>query len=162
MRLLLMRHGIAEDAGPATGWRDEPRALTEEGRARMVVAARGVARLGEPIEAVITSPLVRCVQTGGIVADVVGVSPSSDRRLRPGADHDAVCGLLLEHPDARGLLLCGHQPDMSRLVGAFTGGLVEFRRGTLAVLELADATATRGHLRDLYPPAALRLMGAGG
>ncbi|HMM49925.1 MAG TPA: hypothetical protein PKE32_09995, partial [Miltoncostaeaceae bacterium] len=95
-------------------------------------------------------------------ADAVGLSPSSDRRLRPGADHDAVCHLLLEHPDARGLLLCGHQPDMSRLVGAFTGGLVEFRRGTLAVLELADSTATRGHLRALYPPAALRLMGAGG
>ena len=31
MRLHLLRHGIAEDAGPATGGRDEPRALTERG-----------------------------------------------------------------------------------------------------------------------------------
>ncbi len=51
-------------------------------------------------------------------------------RLAPGMDIDGVEDLLIEHPDAETMLLCGHQPDLSLLVAALTaGGSVEFRKG---------------------------------
>ena len=158
MKLLLMRHGVAEDAGPATDYRDEPRALTPEGTARMQTAARGVERLALGIEEIVSSPLVRCAQTAAIVAAALGLEPTQDERLRPGADLDLVADLLLEHPDTDTILLCGHQPDMSQLVFDLTGGSVVFKKGTLAALELAAPRPDRAHLTALYPPATLRTL----
>lgn len=159
MRLLLMRHGVAEDAGPSTGFRDEPRALTPEGRERIIAAARGVLRLDLGIREIISSPLVRCAQTARIVGDALGIAPALDDRLRPGCELDAVADLLLEHPGSECVLLCGHQPDMSGLVAELTGGMAEFRKGTLAVIE-ADALRSRGgYLKALYPPSTLRSIG---
>ena len=160
MRLLLLRHGVAQDAGPETGWRDEPRALTPEGRARMERAARGMAALGVRADAIVTSPLVRCRQTAEIAAAAIGGTPLEDPRLRPGAGLDDVADLLLEHPDAEAVLLCGHQPDLSDLVDELTGGgRVEFRKGALAVLDLEAPRPRGGRLRALYPPSALRALG---
>jgi phosphohistidine phosphatase SixA len=159
MRLLLMRHGVAEDAGPSTGFRDEPRALTTEGRERMTAAARGVLRLDLGIQEIISSPLVRCAQTAAIVGDALGLTPTQDDRLRPGCELHAVADLLLEHPGSERVLLCGHQPDMSGLVAELTGGMAEFRKGTLAVLEVDALRPRGGYLTALYPPRTLRSVG---
>lgn len=160
MRLLLLRHGIAEDAGPDTGWHDEPRRLTAEGVARMEGEGRGMAALAIRADAILTSPLIRCVQTAALVAAAIGGVPRVDARLRPGMDLDLVEDILLQHPDAASVLLCGHQPDLSHLVAELTGGArVEFRKGTLAVLDLAAARPRGARLRALYPPATLRLLG---
>lgn len=159
--LLLLRHGIAEDAGPATGYEDAPRALTEDGIVRMRLAAAGVAALGLGVDTILSSPLVRCRQTAEIVAAALGLPVSLDARLAPGMDLDGVEDLLIEHPDAKAALLCGHQPDLSRLVAALTaGGAVEFRKGSLAVLGTEAPRRGGGRLRALYPPAALRELGA--
>lgn len=156
--MLLLRHGVAEDAGPSTGFRDEPRELTANGAAKMEAAARGIARLGLGIEVVVSSPLVRCVQTATIVATELGLPITEDGRLRPGADLDAVADLLLEHPDTDTILLCGHQPDMSTLVLELTGGMAAFRKGSLAVMEVERPRPRGAHLTALYPPAALRKL----
>lgn len=159
MRLFLMRHGIAEDAGPATGFRDEPRALTSEGRERMIAAARGVLRLDLGIRGIVTSPLVRCAQTAAIVGEALGIEPAQDGRLRPGCELDAVADLLMEHPESDRMLLCGHQPDMSGIVAELTGGMAEFRKGSLAVMEVDALRPRGGYLTALYPPSALRSVG---
>ena len=159
MRILLLRHGIAEDAGPGTGHRDEPRPLTEEGADRMRRAAAGIARLRLGIEEVVTSPLVRCRQTAEIVAAAVGLEAREDARLRPGTELEAVADILSELPGAGCVLFCGHQPDMSGIVAELTGGMAEFRRGSLAVIEAELPRPRAGVLRALYPPAALRALG---
>lgn len=158
--LFLLRHGVAEDAGPATGGRDEPRALTAAGALRMQAAARGIRALGIAPDAIFTSPLTRCRQTAEIVAAALGAIPRDDERLRPGMRLNGVEDVLAEHPGVRAPLLCGHQPDLSILVAELTGaGSVDFRKGSLAVLELASRRPPAARLRALYPPAALRLLG---
>ncbi len=159
MRLMLMRHGIAEDAGPATGYDDEPRALTDEGRARMEQAAQGLRALGVQASLVLCSPLVRCRQTADIVAAALGLHPVEDPRLRPGMELDDLADVLMLHPGADPVLVCGHNPDLPHAVADLTGGgSVDFRKGTLAVLDV-DAVAPRaGRLRALYPPSALRAI----
>jgi phosphohistidine phosphatase len=160
VQLLLLRHGIAEDAGPATGHRDGPRALTPEGAERMREAARGMRALGLAPDLVLTSPLVRCRQTAEIVCGVLGGTPVEDPRLKPGMGLGDLEDALLEHPGADAPLVCGHEPDLSEVVAELTaGGIVELKKGSLAVLDVDSPRAGRGRLRALYPPAALRALG---
>lgn len=159
MLLALVRHGIAEDPGPATGGRDEPRRLTAEGAARMELAARGVARLDVAPAVVLTSPLVRCAQTAAILGARLGAPVREVRALRPGARLEALAEHLAEYPDAPCVMACGHQPDLSFMVADLIGGgSVEFRRGTLALLEVHRPRPGGGLLRALHPPAALRRL----
>ncbi len=69
MPLLLVRHAVAEDAHPLG---DEARALTAEGRAAFRAHARKLARL-TPMTGIVTSPLVRAVQTAELLAEAFGL-----------------------------------------------------------------------------------------
>ncbi len=160
MLIALLRHGPAEDAGPRTSWEDAPRELTDDGRARMVAAATGIARLGLDIDRILTSPLIRCVQTAEIVGTAVGITPRVDEWLRPGLTADRLINVLFNHPDASTMLVCGHQPDLSYVTSELVGGGdVEFKKGALAVIDLTELRSNGGFLRALYPPASLRTIG---
>lgn len=160
MLLGLLRHAIAHDAGPVTGWRDEPRELTVAGRARMRTAAAGIRKLGVRYDALLTSPLTRCVQTAAIVGAELGTAPAIDERLRPGLELPHLLAILVEHRDAEALLVCGHQPDLSLVTAELIGGgLVEFKKGALALIEVTGLHPGGGMLRALYPPSGLRAAG---
>jgi phosphohistidine phosphatase len=159
VELQLLRHGVADEGGP-----DEERPLTEDGAARMRLAARGMRALGLAPDAVLTSPLVRAHQTAQIVCDALGVELVEDGRLRPGmrlADLDEAIGALPQRP-AR-VMVCGHQPDLAEVVAALLGGgRVEFMKGALVVLEAERLAAGAAYLRAAHPPPALRLMARDG
>ena len=53
------------------------------------------------------------------------------------------------------LLLVGHEPDLSRLVGELTGGRADVKKGGLAVLRLEGAG---GELMVLMRPRELALI----
>jgi phosphohistidine phosphatase SixA len=159
MILGLLRHGVAEDAGPQTGWSDATRRLTDQGRARIERAARGIAGLGLDVGAIVTSPLVRCLETAQIVGAALSVPPAVDPRIAPGFDVEAALAIVLEHPGVEAILICGHQPDLSDVTyDLVRGGIVEFKKGGLALVDLAEARAGSGLLTALYPPSALRRM----
>jgi len=163
MLLALMRHGVAEDAGPDTGHRDEPRRLTEEGARRMRAAAAGMGVLGLAPGLIVTSPLARCVQTAEIVAGALGAEVAADRRLAPGMTLEGLVELLQVHGWADELMLCGHQPDMSRAIADLTGGgEADMKKGAVALLELDAPRRDGGRLVALYPPRALRALGGDG
>ena len=162
MELVLVRHGVAEDAGPGTGWRDEPRRLTPEGRTRMAAAARGMASIGLRPDVVLTSPLVRCRETAEIVVAAVGGELHEDPRLRPGLEAGRLLEVLLEHPDAARVLVCGHQPDMSEVAADLTGGSrVPFRKGGTAVIDVDTGRPGAALLVAVLPPRVLRALGDG-
>ena len=161
MLLALLRHGVAEDAGPTTGHRDEPRRLTEEGARRMRAAARGMRALGLAPAEVLTSPLPRCLETAEIAGAALGAEVHRDARLAPGMGLELLLEVLAERGWAGELMLCGHQPDLSRAVADLTGGGdVEMRKGSLALLQLDAPRASGAVLVALYPPRALRALGA--
>ena len=73
---------------------------------------------------------------------------------------DDLADALLEHPDAAAVLVCGHQPDLSELVEELTGGgTADFRKGSLAVMDVEDMRPGGGRLRKLYTPGFLRSLG---
>lgn len=126
----------------------------------MRAVAAGMRALGIAPDLVLTSPLVRCRQTAEIICEALGGAPVEDPRLRPGMRLGDLEDAHLEHPGAVAPMVCGHEPDLSQVVAELTGGgMVEFKKGGLAVLDVESLRPGRGRLRALYPPAALRLLG---
>jgi phosphohistidine phosphatase SixA len=68
--------------------------------------------------------------------------------------------VLAEYPEAECVLACGHQPDLSYITQELTGGLVDYRRGTLGLIDLSALLPGRGTLVGLYPAKALRRIAA--
>lgn len=160
MLLLLLRHGLAEDAGPATGYRDEPRALTPEGIARMRREARGMAALRLQPELILSSPLTRCLQTAEIVQEALGGHLEDDPRLAPGMSLEDLADAISDRADPGRVVACGHEPSLSQAASELIGGgTIELRKGGLAIIEAEAVRPRRGRLKALYPPSTLRRLG---
>src|SRR5580765_1210383 len=103
MRVTLIRHAEAGDDAP----RDESRALTVRGRADARRLGRVLARRGVRFSAIVTSPLVRAVQTAEIVAAATeyrGRMSATDL-LVPEADAAAVVAFLGTLADEKSVAL---------------------------------------------------------
>lgn len=128
-----MRHGPAEDSSP-TG-RDGDRALTPDGRNRTRAVAKALKDEGEVPLSILSSPLVRALQTAEIVAaetdlaqrvrDAKGTGGSTGaveirRELAGGGD---ALGLVRELVRAgrKRVMVVGHEPDLSMLVSQLIG-----------------------------------------
>lgn len=155
MKLYILRHGIAAEVGPA-GLGDAGRPLTDEGIARMKAAARGMKRLEVVPDVILASPLVRARHTAEIVGRELGIEVRLDDRIAPGFDVSRLDELLGERRGMASLMVVGHEPDLSGLVTALTGGLVEMKKGGLALVELNEADQRSGTLVGLLAPRVLR------
>jgi phosphohistidine phosphatase len=162
-RLYLIRHAIAAERG--SEWPDDgKRPLTSKGRARMRAAVRGFAELGVHLDVVLTSPLVRAVQTAEIV--VAGLSPkpalAETPALEPDAAPAAVAAALRPHRRVRAVALVGHEPGIGTLAGWLLGAAhpVEFKKGAICCLE-SPLPPGDGSGRLLWhaTPAMLRALG---
>jgi phosphohistidine phosphatase len=158
MILYLCRHGIADDSS-ASG-RDEDRALTAEGRDKFRKAAKGFAHLEPRVGHILSSPLVRARQTAEILRDVLAkateINPpvTLEAHLGLGARWEPLRQTIKILPGRpREVVLVGHEPFMSHLLGALCfgessggrGGRVEFKKGAMAALEM-DADLNGGTL----------------
>ena len=108
-----MRHGPAEDQS-ATG-RDYDRKLTSSGRTRTEIAAHELGRWERP-KRVISSPLVRTVETAEVVMSALGLACELETReeLAPGGDAIGLVSELAAQA-AKRVILIGHEPDVSTL-----------------------------------------------
>ncbi|MSP17281.1 MAG: hypothetical protein EXR73_11870 [Myxococcales bacterium] len=123
MRIYLARHARAVDAGSRL--RDEDRFLTSEGRRAARAVGTALRREGHTFDAVLTSPLVRAVQTAEILAertDFTGVVEAL-AALSPGVPARAIAAELAAY-GAR-VLVVAHMPGIAML-GALLVGLPSF------------------------------------
>lgn len=167
MRLLIIRHAIAEER---EGWAPQPdtlRPLTERGRRRMRRGARGLRRLVPTLDALLSSPLTRAMQTAELVSDTYDASDyRTVPELAPGTEHDALLALLRTLPADATVALVGHEPDLSQLAGWLLCGqprsLIELKKGAACLLELGQQP-TPGGARLLWAltPAQLRRLRRG-
>ena len=156
--LYLLRHGLAD----RSAWRgdDFERPLTSAGRKRMARAADTMARLGLRPDVIISSPLIRAWQTAVIVAERLQVTDRlhKDDRVAFGFDARMVTEILATHPQAREVMLVGHEPTFSLIIGEITGGSeVVCKKGGLARIDLHREDPPAGILVWLIPPKALTL-----
>jgi len=138
VRVTLIRHAEAGDDAP----RDESRALTLRGRADARRLGRALARRGVRFTAIITSPLVRAVQTAEIVAAATeyrGRMPATDLLQPEASAADVVTFLakLAQQVDAKSVALVAHEPILSAVAAALT------RKGRYPALRKAEALRIR-------------------
>jgi phosphohistidine phosphatase len=180
-RLLLLRHGIAEDRSEERP--DGLRALTPAGRRRTTAVLERAVALGLAVDRLVSSPLVRARQTAELALGA-GLAPSLElaTALEPGADPLPLLARWLastptagappagtdpppaaNSPGAAGarslrLALVGHEPDLgdlaARLLGAPSGSIA-LRKAGLAVLVLPRSAQAR--LEDQAAAGAWRL-----
>ena len=113
MKIYIMRHGPAEDQA-VTG-RDFDRTLTPSGRSRTELAAHELGRWERP-KRVISSPLVRTIETAEVVMAALGLTFELETReeLAPGGDAVGLLGELADQ-GAKRVIVIGHEPDVSTL-----------------------------------------------
>ncbi|NOK64304.1 MAG: phosphohistidine phosphatase SixA [Chloroflexi bacterium AL-W] len=159
MELYLLRHGIAADVGP-DGSGDVGRPLTDDGITKMYMEAHALKKLAIQLDIILTSPLVRAQQTAEIVGETLGITVQQAQELALGCDVAQLRTLLQQYPGAERVLIVGHEPDFSNLIGTLTGGSnVVMKKGGLGKVDLYAVEAHMGTLSWLLPPRVLRTIG---
>ena len=139
--VVLVRHGIAEDR--SVGIPDANRSLTDEGHAEMKKIARGLAVIFPKTDAIMSSPLLRAVETALRVGRrYKGYSAvETTNALLPEADPAATIELIRSIAGQRAILV-GHEPHLSATLAALTGVLIDFQKGGCACVRIpADGRA---------------------
>lgn len=149
LQVVLVRHAIAEERGAA--WPDDDsRPLTRDGIRKWKRAARGLAALLPEIDLLLTSPLIRAVQTAEILAKAASPSPKLQlfEPLRPGTRPSATIAALRSKNPKGTVVLVGHEPTLSELASELLRlqGPLEFRKGA-AMAVMTHGLGTRGPAR---------------
>ena len=163
MELYLVRHAIAVSSA-TPGIPDEERVLTEEGIRKMRQAAGGLRALGYIPDLLLTSPLIRALQTAEILLEAFGKTPKLKvlPALAPyGSRQDlyaavVACGKKLDR-----LMLVGHQPSLGEIAGDIIGAspkcLMELKKGGACAIEVSRGSdPPKGSLVSLLTPSILR------
>lgn len=143
--IYLLRHG---DAEPGNG-DDAARRLTPKGQRQARAAGEALGALGAKIDACLTSPKVRALDTARLACAPLGLAPEIAEELR-GGRFDS----LALSAGRGGVLLVGHEPDFSAEVARLTGGKMKLRKGGLAIVDGSTLVA-------LLRPGDLRAIAAG-
>jgi phosphohistidine phosphatase SixA len=158
--IVLLRHGLAEDATPEK--KDEDRGLTAEGHARMKQIARGLERALPKAEAIYSSPLLRAVQTSLWVSKAYRsrLNVNTVEALIPGAGPKQFRALVDQIEERRAIIV-GHEPNLTdnlrALVHIKESDAIELKKGGCYGIRLhPDGTAI---LEWLLPPRILRKLG---
>jgi phosphohistidine phosphatase len=165
MELFLMRHAEAES--PALYAEDHQRPLTERGYQHQQQTVRVLAPLLQPLDHLLTSPILRARQTADITASgVTCATPVAETPILADAcTPGAVLNLLQAYAQDARILCVGHQPHMSQLSAVFLDGegrsQVAFQPGSvLGITFPGHPMPGRGVLRFFLQPAdVLQLSG---
>jgi phosphohistidine phosphatase len=143
--LWLLRHAEAADGAP-----DDERPLTERGFQHAEAAGRALAYLGETIDACVSSPKLRAVQTAERACDPLGLEVRIEPRLsgEPFDVRELTAGL-------GNVLLVGHDPSFSMTLHDLTGAQARLKKGGLAGVD-------EGELVVLLRPSELAAIAAAG
>jgi len=156
MILYFLRHAEAEDSGPSG---DYDRQLTERGRQRSREAGAALTALGVHLDAILTSPLVRAQQTAEIIGEALGVAVRVGRVLGGNFDLHGLAEIVEHSPGAHDLMVVGHEPDFSYVVGQLIGGAnVEMKKGAVACVETQGLARGSGTLKWLLTGRQMALM----
>jgi len=159
MNIYLIRHGDAEKASVQK--KDSERTLTPEGEQKIKTAAEGWKLLIPQFSHIISSPLVRALQTAEIVAQVYKFTGKiiTDKRLMFGNKTEELINLANEIM-GHDMAFVGHEPDFSEHVSRLTsnsGVKIDFKKGMIVKISFpAKAKISRGVLEFLIPSKAYK------
>jgi phosphohistidine phosphatase len=142
MRIHFIRHAEALERSPDVN--DDYRPLTCRGRTRFRRVAASLRKLDVSPDLIITSPLVRAVQTAEILAETLRfsgdllVSPLLAASFSPPVLRD----LLTAHAGRDELALVGHEPSLGLVVASLLGldGPCAMKKGAVVTIQVCGQT----------------------
>lgn len=149
MQIYLIRHSNAVNPGTPGYEEDSARPLTEKGREKMDMIASALQGLGLKPDLIVSSPYVRARETAEIVAKVLKYKKDLAfcEALVPMGDADEVIGEINEKYHVDELILVGHEPSMSTLIGTLTAGnpdlAITLKKGGVCCLSADDPRTGR-------------------
>ena len=152
MKLCFLRHGEAD--WPNWTKPDNERPLTERGRKEMKRVAKFLERLKLVPDVILTSPLPRASQTAEIVGQRLGIELQIEPALAHGFNIERLRRLLAKR-DAECIMIVGHEPEFTEVIGQLTGGKTKISKAGVALLEI-NRSCTSGTLLWLFPPKFAR------
>jgi phosphohistidine phosphatase len=163
MKLYLVRHGIAVERTDPACPADPARPLTPKGETKTRQVARGVAKLGIHPQLMLTSPLLRAVQTAEIFCEALGCNVSRLRRsdsLLPESRAAALLGELARLK-IKDVMCFGHAPNLDAVIAWASGRAQPFtqlKKTGVAHLEVDSFDPAKATLRWLCSPRILRRL----
>lgn len=141
MKIIFIRHAAAID--PCADIAEERRYLTPKGRDFFRETTRTMLKKGIEPELILTSPLLRAVQTADILAESLayrGPLAAVDE-LEPGFDLHRLQQLLSRFQPVSELVLVGHEPDLSCIISSLLGltNGFSFKKGSALRLNIEPA-----------------------
>ncbi|MCG3775875.1 MAG: 2,3-bisphosphoglycerate-dependent phosphoglycerate mutase [Nitrospira sp.] len=168
MDCVLLRHGIAVERDEWEG-AEADRPLTERGAKRVAQVAAGLNRLGVQPTDVLSSPLIRAIETAKIVHRSLRVRSAVQivEELLPDAPPDRLLSILRDLPLESCLLCIGHEPQLGMaasfmLFGRATASCPMKKAGACLIELPMPVKPGRGALRWWLTPRQLREMGKHG
>jgi phosphohistidine phosphatase len=162
MELYVLRHAIALSAGEAGVSQDAERPLSAEGKEKMERIAGAMKDIGVEVDLVLSSPYVRARDTALMAHDGLGLKGCLEfsNALASGQDTKVVLTELKERfKKKQRIMVVGHEPDLSLLIGKLTslGKLrVEMKKAGLAKIEITEThPELRGTLEFLLTPKVM-------
>lgn len=169
MDVYVLRHGLADERDHRKYPNDDLRPLTPKGIDKLTRQARGLKTMGFSVDLVISSPLVRAVQTAEAI--MKGLDIACALRYSETLVPEAHPYLLLEelaskHSGVGRVMVVGHEPHMSSFVSMVVSGdpngLIRLKKGALCKLSMPRVDGVRsGRLEWLMTPAQMMKMGEG-
>ena len=165
MDCVLLRHGIAAERDTWEG-PDADRPLTERGAKRVAQVAAGLNRLEVQPTHVLSSPLVRAVETAKIVHSSLRVR-SAVRivdELLPDVSANRLIAVLHDLPPESCVICVGHEPHLGMVAGVLLAGkpstAFPFKKAGACLIKLSiPAKPGQGVLQWWLTPSQLRTMG---
>jgi len=155
MIVYFLRHASAGQSIPDPK-KDEKRPLDAEGTLQCRYVGRALAAADVAIDAIISSPFKRAMQTAQLVANELGYEHKieTDNAMRPDASYEAFQSLLRKHQTKDAIMVVGHNPSIEEFLsqaigrnGAAAG--VDSKKGSVAKVEIKRAG---GRLQWLITP----------
>lgn len=155
VRVIALRHGPAEEEDPVRWPDDRRRPLSEKGAGEVTRVARHLAEMVDGVGRIATSEAERALRTAEILRRELRTSPRLEtwEELAPGgAPEPLFARVARTHRRDRELVLVGHEPTLSELVGVALVG------EGVSVVRLARAGAACLEFPGEVRPGAGRLL----
>jgi phosphohistidine phosphatase len=149
MKLYLIRHSNAVELSAADYEDDSQRPLTAKGCEKMETITSALKELGMKPDLIVSSPYMRAKQTAEILAQGLKYKAKIEinEALVPMAEADGIVGEINEKYLVEELVLVGHEPSLSMLIGMLTAGNAEMaltmKKGGVCCLLVDDLRIER-------------------
>jgi phosphohistidine phosphatase len=124
---------------------DEKRAIDKIGERQSRDVGRALAALDIEVDAVISSPLIRAMQTAELAAKEFGHQSKIviNDAMRPEASYDQFHDLLAQYSKSKAIMVVGHNPSITEffihlLTGDEKCNCIDFKKGAVAKVDVQE------------------------